>query len=88
MYIVMLILRYLVGIQGGELRDLRLAPVRARVPHWCHELPIPPSPLSVSSGPVNVHLPIRSPLQYRRRANLSSASRSRRHGPEGGPPLR
>ena len=26
MYIVMLILRYLLGIEGGDLRDLRLVP--------------------------------------------------------------
>ena len=87
MYIVMLILRYLLGIEGGALRDLRFVPVRVQTPHWCHDLPIQPSPLPISSGHVNVHLPIRSPLQYRRHANRSSTNRSRRRGSGSGPPL-
>jgi hypothetical protein len=82
MYIVMLILRYILGTEGGDFRDLRLVPIRTQTPRWCHDLPIQPSPLPVSSGHVSIHIPIRSPLLCRRRASRSSTNRSRRRGPE------
>ena len=86
MYIVMLVLRYLLGIEGGVWHDLRLLPVRPRTPRWFPDMPTQPSRFPVRAGHVNIHLPIHSPLQYRRRAIRSSTHGRRRPGAGWDPP--
>jgi hypothetical protein len=84
MYIVMLIVRCILGIQGGDFRSLRLVPVRTQPPHGCQEMVFEPARSPGSSGHVSIQTPTESPLEYRRRTHRFVTHHRRRYGPVGG----
>ena len=81
MYIVMLILRFVLSMQGGCFRDLRWVPIHTQTPPGYHQSSHGSARWCVGSGHVSICPVVRSPLPSRRRVNRPPVGLCGRHGP-------